>query len=68
MTELALETQDAVYFFFINTNEDHARITKLVRKDHAGYDCCSSTTVHQAREWYKQLIQRDELVQIGFNI
>jgi hypothetical protein len=57
-TTAAVETKEAVYFFFIFEDKDMAQVTKVVRKDQEGYDCSSSTTVAQARKWYQQLVTR----------
>ena len=57
-TTAAIETKEAVYFFFIFEDKDTAQVTKVVRKGQKGYDCSSSTTVAQARKWYKQLVTR----------
>ena len=57
-TTAAVETKEAVYFFFIFEDKDLAQVTKVVRKDQEGYDCSSSTTVAQARKWYQQLVTR----------
>ena len=57
-TTAAIETKEAVYFFFIFETEDLAQVTKVVRKGQKGYDCSSSTTVAQARKWYQQLTTR----------
>lgn len=56
--ELALETQDAVYFFFIYPSDNFAYVTKLVRKDGEGYDQSTSLTVDGARKLYKQLLTK----------
>jgi len=57
-TTTAVETKEAVYFFFIFEDKDMAQVTKVVRKGQKGYDCSSSTTVAQARKWYQQLVTR----------
>ena len=57
-TTAAVETKEAVYFFFIFEDKDMAQVTKVVRKGQKGYDCSSSTTVAQARKWYQQLATR----------
>ena len=57
-TTAAVETKEAVYFFFIFEDKNTAQVTKVVRKDQEGYDCSSSTTVAQARKWYQQLVTR----------
>jgi hypothetical protein len=57
-TTAAVETKEAVYFFFIFEDKDMAQVTKVVRTGHKGYDCSSSKTVAQARKWYQQLVTR----------
>ena len=57
-TTAAVETKEAVYFFFIFEDKGMAQVTKVVRKGQKGYDCSSSTTVAQARKWYQQLVTR----------
>jgi len=57
-TTAAVETKEAVYFFFIFEDKNMAQVTKVVRKGQKGYDCSSSTTVAQARKWYQQLVTR----------
>jgi len=57
-TTAAVETKEAVYFFFIFEDKNMAQVTKVVRKGQKGYDCSSSTTVAQARKWYQQLATR----------
>jgi hypothetical protein len=54
--ELAIEAQDAIYFFFIYTEKNLAHVTKYIRKDCEGYDQSTSLTVDGARKLYKQLI------------
>jgi hypothetical protein len=54
--ELAVEAQDAIYFFFIYTEKNLAHVTKYIRKDGEGYDQSTSLTVDGARKLYKQLI------------
>ncbi len=56
--ELALETQGAVYFFFIYPENDLAHVTKIIRKDGDGYDQSTSLTVEGARKLYKQLLAK----------
>ena len=58
MKELAVETKDAVYFFFVYTDKDLAHVTKLIRKEGEGYDQCTSLTVDGARKLYKQLLTK----------
>ena len=54
--ELAVETKEAVYFFFVYTDKNVAHVTKLVRKDGEGYDQSTSFTIDGARKLYKKLI------------
>ena len=58
MKELAVETQQAVYFFFVYTEENLAHVTKIIRKGGEGYDQSTSLTVEGARKLYKQLLTR----------
>jgi len=54
--ELAVETKEAVYFFFVYTEKNLAHVTKIIRKDGEGYDQSTSLTVDGARKLYKKLI------------
>lgn len=54
--ELAVETKEAVYFFFIYPQMNIAHVTKLVRKDADGYDQSTSLSVDGARKLYKRLV------------
>jgi hypothetical protein len=56
--ELAVETQGAVYFFFVYPQENVAHVTKLIRKGGEGYDQSTSLTVDGARKLYKQLLAK----------
>ena len=56
--ELAVETKEAVYFFFVYTDKNLAHVTKIVRKDAEGYDQSTSLTVDGARKLYKQLLSK----------
>ena len=57
-TTAAVETKEAVYFFFIFEDKDLAQVTKRVLKGQKGYNCSTSTTIAQARKWYQQLLTR----------
>ena len=54
--EVAVETKEAIYFFFVYTDKNLAHVTKIVRKDGQGYDQSTSLTVDGARKLYKQLV------------
>ncbi len=56
--ELAVETKEAVYFFFVYTDKNLAHVTKIIRKDGEGYDQSTSLTVDGARKLYKQLLTK----------
>jgi hypothetical protein len=53
-----VNTKEAVYFFVVNDSIGLARITKQIRKDCEGYDCSTTMSVNQARQFYKQLQAR----------
>ena len=55
--ELAVEANDAVYFFFVYPEKDLAHVTKMILKGGEGYHQSTSLTVHGARRLYKQLIK-----------
>jgi len=52
---LAVETSQAIYFFFIYAEENMAHITKLIRKGQKGYDKSTSLSLAGARKLYSQL-------------
>ena len=52
---LAVETDQAIYFFFIYQEADMAHITKLIRKGQKGYDKSTSLSLAGARKLYSQL-------------
>lgn len=56
--EVAVETKEAIYFFFVYTDKNLAHVTKIVRKDGEGYDQSTSLTVDGARKLYKQLLAK----------
>lgn len=52
---LAVETDQAIYFFFVYTEGNVAHVTKLIRKGHKGYDQSASLSLAGARKLYTQL-------------
>jgi hypothetical protein len=52
---VAVETQQAIYFFFVYTEKNLAQVTKLIRKGHKGYDQSTSLSLAGARKLYAQL-------------
>ena len=52
----ALETKQAVYFFYIVGDE--ALVSKLVRKGQKGQDQQARCSVTMARRWYQQLLNK----------
>jgi hypothetical protein len=52
---LAVETEQAIYFFFVYTEKDMAQVTKLIRKGQKGYDKSTSLSLAGARKLYAQL-------------
>ena len=52
---LAVETNQAIYFFFVYTEENMAHVTKLIRKGQKGYDQSTSLSIAGARKLYNQL-------------
>jgi len=52
---LAVETNQAIYFFFIYVKENMAHVTKLIRKGQKGYDKSTSLSLAGARKLYSQL-------------
>lgn len=52
---VAIETPQAIYFFFVYTEKNMAQVTKLVRKGQKGYDQSTSLTLAGARKLYSRL-------------
>jgi hypothetical protein len=52
---LAVETNQAIYFFFVYTEKNMAQVTKLIRKGHKGYDQSTSLSLAGARKLYNKL-------------
>jgi hypothetical protein len=52
---LAVETDQAIYFFFVYTEGNVAHVTKLVRKGQEGYDQSTSLSLAGARKLYSKL-------------
>ncbi len=50
-----ITTKEATYHFVANQEVGLARITKLIRKTHKGYDCSTSMSLEAARKFAKQL-------------
>ena len=51
-------TKQATYHFVVSHRYQLARVTKLIRKGHAGHDMSTTMSVGQARKFVKQLQAR----------
>lgn len=52
---LAVETAQAIYFFFVYTEADTVQVTKRILKGQKGYDKSTSLSLAGARKLYTQL-------------
>jgi hypothetical protein len=52
---LAVETTQAIYFFFVYNKADMVQVTKKILKGQKGYDQSTSLSLAGARKLYSQL-------------
>jgi hypothetical protein len=57
---LAIETDEAIYFFIVYIHENVVHVKKFVRKNQEGDDKSISLSIAGARELYKELRSLEE--------